>query len=74
MEIDCPICGNRVKMPEWLQTEDFEGHLPCTGCRTLWGVVFKKNKLEYFHPSGLTMAEDWGIPSVFADSFEPLAA
>jgi len=65
MDIICNACGGDLKVPDWVDTVDYEGQISCTRCRTIWDVIIKRNKLGYFHPSGLFMMETWGIPAAF---------
>ena len=48
MEIDCLVCGKRIEIPEFIDTENYDGQISCPACHSLLHVKLYKSKLRKY--------------------------
>lgn len=62
MEIDCLVCGKAIKVPDFIDTNNYDGQLTCSECKSLLHVKLGKGKVRKYEvvekkPGGLTPIE-----------------
>lgn len=48
MEINCLACGKRIEIPEFIDTENYDGQISCPACHSLLHVKLYKAKLRKY--------------------------
>ena len=48
VEIECLVCGETVKIPQFIDTEDYDGQLACQKCRSLLQVKLIGSKVNKY--------------------------
>jgi len=48
VEIECLACGKSVKMPQYINTEKYDGQVVCQKCESLLHVKLVKGKVEKY--------------------------
>ena len=48
MEINCLVCGKRIEIPEFIDTENYDGQISCPACHSLLHVKLYKAKLRKY--------------------------
>jgi DNA-directed RNA polymerase subunit RPC12/RpoP len=46
VEIECLACGKPVKMPQYIDTEKYDGQVVCQECKSLLHVKLVKGKVR----------------------------
>ena len=44
VEIECLACGKTVKLPQFIDTDNYDGQVPCQECKSLLHVKLVKGK------------------------------
>ena len=44
-KIDCLACDKKLVIPEWLNTDDYDGGLKCKKCKAYLEIKFNNGKL-----------------------------
>jgi len=62
MEIDCLACGKTIKIPDFIDTNSYDGQLTCSECKSLLHVKLGGGKVRKYEvvekkPRGLTPTE-----------------
>jgi len=45
VEIECLVCGEPIKIPSCIVSEDYDGQLFCHECNLLWNIKLKSSKV-----------------------------
>ncbi len=48
MEISCLVCDKRIEIPEFIDTENYDGQISCPACHSLLHVKLYKSKLRKY--------------------------
>jgi uncharacterized Zn finger protein (UPF0148 family) len=48
LEISCLVCGQRIEIPEFIDTENYDGQLSCPSCKSLLHIKLFKAKLRKY--------------------------
>lgn len=48
VNIDCFACGKTVKIPEFIDTNNYDGQLVCQGCKSILHVKLVKGKAQKY--------------------------
>ncbi len=48
VEIECLACGKTIKLPQFIDTDNYDGQLVCHKCNSLLYVKFVANKLRKY--------------------------
>jgi len=48
LEINCLVCDKRIKIPEFIDTENYDGQISCPACHSLLHVKLYKSKLRKY--------------------------
>ena len=48
VEINCLVCEKPVKLPEYIDTEDYDGEVVCQGCTSRLYIKLAKSKLRKY--------------------------
>ena len=48
MEINCLVCDKRIEIPEFIDTESYDGQISCPACHSLLHVKLYKSKLRKY--------------------------
>jgi DNA-directed RNA polymerase subunit RPC12/RpoP len=48
LEIDCLVCGKRIEIPPFIDTESYDGQISCPACHSLLHVKLYKAKLRKY--------------------------
>jgi uncharacterized Zn finger protein (UPF0148 family) len=62
VEIECLVCGKTIKIPEFIDTNNYDGQIACPECKSLLqvklvGAKVRKYKVVERKPQSLTAAE-----------------
>jgi hypothetical protein len=62
MEIDCLACGKTIRIPDFIDTNNYDGQLTCSQCQSLLHVKLGRGKVRKYEvvekkPGGLTPIE-----------------
>jgi DNA-directed RNA polymerase subunit RPC12/RpoP len=62
MEIDCLACGKTIKIPDFIDTNSYDGQITCSECKSLLhiklvGAKVRKYEVVEKKPRGLTAIE-----------------
>jgi DNA-directed RNA polymerase subunit RPC12/RpoP len=62
MEIDCLACGKPIKIPEFIDTNNYDGQITCQECKSLLHIKLGGGKVRKYDvvekkPRGLTAIE-----------------
>ncbi len=48
MEIECLVCGNNIKVSEYIDTDDYDGQVACEECGSLLHIKLKDSKINEY--------------------------
>jgi len=48
LEINCLVCDKRIEIPEFIDTENYDGQISCPACHSLLHVKLYKSKLRKY--------------------------
>ena len=48
VEIECLLCGEPIKLPEYIDTEDYDGQVVCQECGSLLHIKLVKSKVQKY--------------------------
>ena len=48
VEIDCLVCGKTIKIPSYVDPEDYDGQLFCRKCNLLLDIKLKSSKVKKY--------------------------
>ena len=48
VEIECLVCGNTVAIPEFIDTENYDGQVTCRECASLLHVKLTGSKVRKY--------------------------
>jgi len=66
VEIECHVCGKTIKLPQYIDTDDYDGEVVCTECNALLHIKLTKGKLK----KRKIVKVDKRIPKLTADDLE----
>ncbi len=52
VEIECLICGKAIKIPQYIDTERYDGQVPCQECGSLLHVKLVGSKVQGYKVVG----------------------
>jgi hypothetical protein len=48
LEISCLVCGKTIEIPEFIDTENYDGQISCSSCKSLLHIKLFKAKLRKY--------------------------
>ena len=48
VEIECLVCGKNVKLPECIDTDNYDGQVVCQNCTSLLHIKLAKSKVRQY--------------------------
>ena len=48
IEIECLVCGKALKLPQYIDTDDYDGQVVCQECNTLLHIKFVQSRVRKY--------------------------
>jgi len=48
VEINCLVCGKKIEIPQFIDTENYDGQISCPACKSLLHIKLFKAKLRKY--------------------------
>lgn len=48
VEIECLVCGKAVKLPQFIDTDKYDGQVVCKACKSILDIKLVKEKVQKY--------------------------